>query len=118
MSDPAQPAPVAARDDWPSQAADTIVRVVGQVRDKTTGPAITASRAIVFGLLAALLGTVLLVGLSMVLLRVTVIGVNSVLDVSDLERPGRAVWIAYFVDAALFGLIGLVLWRKAAARVS
>jgi hypothetical protein len=87
-------------------------------RDKTTGPAITASRALVFGLLAAVLGSVLLVAFSMVLLRVTVIGVNSVLDVSNLERPGRAVWIAYFVDAALFGLIGLVLWRRAAARVS
>jgi len=118
MSDPAPPASVAAHDDWPAQAADTIVRVVGQVRDKTTGPAITASRAVVFGLLAAVLGSVLLVAFSMVLLRVTVIGVSSVLDVSNLERPGRAVWIAYFVDAALFGLIGLVLWRRAAARVS
>jgi hypothetical protein len=118
MSDPAPPASVAARDDWPAQAADTIVRVVGQVRDKTTGPAITASRAIVFGLLATVLGSVLLVAFSMVLLRVTVIGVSSVLDVSNLERPGRAVWIAYFVDAALFALIGTVLWRRAAARAS
>jgi hypothetical protein len=118
MSDPAQPASVAARDDWPAQAADTIVRVVGQVRDKTTGPAITASRAVVFGLLAAVLGSVLLVAFSMVLLRVTVIGVASVLDVSNLERPGRAVWIAYFVDAALFTLIGIVLWRRASTRAS
>ena len=30
--------------DWPAQAADTIVKVVGQVRDKTTGPAIKAAR--------------------------------------------------------------------------
>jgi hypothetical protein len=118
MSDPAPPAPVAARDDWPAQAADTIVRVVGQVRDKTTGPAITASRAVVFGLLAAVLGTVLLVILSIILLRVTVIGVNAALDAADLERPGRAVWIAYFVDTALFALIGLVLWRKGNARVT
>jgi hypothetical protein len=44
--------------------------------------------------------------------------VSSVLDVSNLERPGRAVWIAYFVDAALFALIGIVLWRRAAARAS
>jgi hypothetical protein len=118
MSDPAPPAPVAARDDWPAQAADTIVRVVGQVREKTTGPAITASRAVVFGLLAAVLGTVLLVAFSMVLLRVTVIGVTEALDALDLERPGRAVWIAYFVDTALFALIGLVIWRKAAARTT
>ncbi|MBV9953593.1 MAG: hypothetical protein JO291_16685 [Acidimicrobiia bacterium] len=118
MSDPAPPASVAPRDDWPAQAADTIVRVVGQVRDKTTGPAITASRAIVFGLLAAILGTVLLVAVSMVLLRVTVIGVHELLDVTNLERPGREVWIAYFVDAALFALIGAVLWRRASRNVS
>jgi hypothetical protein len=73
---------------------------------------------VVFGLLAAVLGTVLLVAFSMVLLRVTVIGVSSVLDASNLERPGRAVWIAYLIDAALFGLIGLVLWRRAVTRLS
>ena len=118
MPEPASPAPVAARDDWPAQAADTIVRVVGQVRDRTTGPAITAARAVVFGLLAAILGTVALVVFSVILLRVTVIGVDALLDVGDLDRPGRAVWIAHFVDAALFGVIGLVLWRKASARVA
>ena len=57
---PGQHRPKPARDDWPAQAADTIVRVVGQVRDRTTGPAITAARAVVFGLLAAILGTVAL----------------------------------------------------------
>ena len=45
------------QDDWPAQAADTIVSVVEKVRDRTTGPAITATRAVVFGLLAAMLGT-------------------------------------------------------------
>jgi hypothetical protein len=118
MSDPASPASVAAHDDWPAQAADTIVRVVGQVRDKTTGPAISASRAVVFGLLAAVLGTVLLVVVCILVLRLTVIGVSSVLDASGLERPGRAVWIAYFIDATLIAIIGLVLWRRAAAKTS
>jgi hypothetical protein len=44
-------------DEWPAQAADTIVRVVGSVRDKTTGPAVTAARGAVYGLLAAILAT-------------------------------------------------------------
>ena len=106
-----------AQDDWPAQAADTIVSVVEKVRDRTTGPAITATRAVVFGLLA-MLGTVALVIFSVLLLRVTVIGVDAILDAADLDRPGRAVWIAFFVDGALFLLIGLVLWRKAVARTA
>jgi hypothetical protein len=116
MPEPAPLPPAAARDDWPAQAADTIVRVVGQVRDRTTGPAITASRAVVFGLLAAILGTVALVVFSVVLHRGLVIAVDSLLDVGDLDRPGRANWIAHLLLGALFGLTGLVLWKKATAR--
>jgi hypothetical protein len=108
--------PVAAGDDWPAQAADTIVRVVGQVRDRTTGPAITASRAVVFGLLAALLGTVALTVLSIVLVRGAVIGAEALLDLGDLDRPGRAVWIAHLFVGVVFLLGGLVLWKKAVAR--
>ena len=35
--------------DWPVRAADTVERVVDTVRSKTTGPAIVASRAVVYG---------------------------------------------------------------------
>ncbi len=38
--------------DWPAQTADTIERVVGSVRDKTAGPAISAGRAVVYGVFA------------------------------------------------------------------
>jgi hypothetical protein len=116
MPEPAPPASAPPRDDWPAQAADTIVRVVGQVRDRTTGPAITAARATVFGLLAFILGTVALVVLSVLLLRVTVIGVDALLDLGDLDRRGRAVWIAHFVVGAVFALAGMLAWRKATAR--
>jgi hypothetical protein len=116
MPEPAPPTTVAPRDDWPAQAADKIVEVVGQVRDRTTGPAITASRAVVFGLLAAVLGTVVVVVFSVLFTRVTVIGVNAILDAADLDRPGRAVWIAHFVDGLVFALAGFVVWRKAVAR--
>jgi hypothetical protein len=116
MADPAPPGPAAARDDWPAQAADTIVRVVGQVRDRTTGPAITAARAVVFGLLALILGTVALVVFSALLLRGTVIGVDALLDLGDFDRRGRAVWIAHLVVGLVFALAGLVAWKKAVAR--
>jgi hypothetical protein len=124
-TDPASPPPASTGatatstgGDWPAQAADSIVRVVGQVRYRTTGPTITAARAVVFGLLAAILGLVALVILSVLLNRGTVIGVNALLDLADLDRPGRAVWIAHFLDGLLFVLIGLVLWKKAVARTA
>src|SRR4051794_32233023 len=113
-TDPASPPPASTGahatttgGDWPAPAADSIVRVVGQVRDRTTGPAITAARAVVFGLLAAILGILALVIVSVLVNRGTVIGVNALLDLADLERPGRAVWIAHFLDGLLFVLIGL-----------
>jgi len=103
----------ASSDDWPAQAADTIVKVVGTVRDRTTGPAITASRGAVYGTLAAILGVTALVLLSIVAVRAIVLGVEALLDVLDIDRAGRSVWIAHLLVGLLFSLAGLALWRKA-----
>ena len=57
MADPVDLSTTRVRtDDWPAQATDTIVKVVGTASDKVTGPVTTAARAIVFGLFAAILG--------------------------------------------------------------
>lgn len=93
-------------DDWPAQAADTIVRVVGSVRDKTTGPAITAARAAVYGLLAALLG------LSAVVL--IAIGAVRALDayLPDTEFGETHTWAAHTLVGLVFTLAGLAAWSK------
>jgi hypothetical protein len=93
-------------DDWPAQAADTIVRVVGQVRDKTTGPAITAARGVVYGLLAAVLG-----GACAVLLAIA--GVR----VLDAYLPDAVVgedhtWVAHLLIGAAFTIAGMFLWSR------
>lgn len=88
--------------DWPAQAADTIVRVVGQVRDRTTGPAITAARMVVYGLLAGILGLICLVLL--------VIGLVRVLD-NYVVGEGNT-WLAHFIVGALFTLLGALLWSR------
>ena len=44
--------------DWPVRAADTVERVVDTVRSKTTGPAIVASRAVVYGAVGAVLAII------------------------------------------------------------
>ena len=85
--------------NWPAQAADKIETIVDSVRIKTTGPAITVSRIVVFGLVAALLGLA-----ALVLVLVTVLRVLDIfLD----------VWLAYLVLGAVLTLSGLYFWRRA-----
>jgi hypothetical protein len=86
-------------DDWPAQAADTIVRVVGQVRDKTTRPAETVVRGVVYGLLGGLLGLVCLVLVAIALVRILV---NYVVGDDN-------VWLAHFIVGMVFTLAGSVL---------
>ena len=86
--------------DWPVRAADAIERLVDQVRAKTTGPAIIASRWVVYGLVLAFLGIFALVLL--------VVGLVRGLDVAI---PGD-VWIVYAILGVVCLLGGLLLWRK------
>ena len=103
-------APVTTDDDWPAQAADTVVRLVGQVRDKTTGPAITAARAIVYGLLAGLLG--LTAGVLMA------IGFVRLLDayLPSSVFGDTHTWAAHLVLGVVFSGSGLFLWRQRHAK--
>lgn len=98
--------PQASNGDWPSEAADTIVRVVGQVRDKTTGPAITVARGIVYGLLAGVLGFVALVLLAIMAVRL--------LDVylPESVTGDDNTWLAHTLVGLLFTAAGLVLWSQ------
>ena len=93
--------------DWSVQAADSIERVVGAIRDKTSGPLTTVARALVFGLLAAVMGLTTLVFLTIAAVRV----VNIVL-------PGE-VWTAYLLIGGIFTAVGLfVLGRATSATTS
>ena len=47
--------------NWAPELADTVERVVGTVREKTTDNVVKAARIIVFGLLAAFLGITALI---------------------------------------------------------
>jgi hypothetical protein len=86
--------------DWPVRAADTVERVVGTVRSKTTGPAIVASRAVVYGLVGVVLGVIALVLVVAALIRLL-----------DVLLP-RGVWLPDLVLGLVTGVIGLLLWRK------
>lgn len=92
--------------DWPAQAADAVVRVVAQARERTVTPAYTLARGVVYGLLAVLLGTMAVVLLLVALVRF----VNSYL-------PGD-VWATYLLLGTILTIGGLVLWTQRRAEAS
>jgi len=102
MPDPITPPP--ASPDWPAQAADTVVEFVDKVRDKTTEPVITATRGVVFGLVAAILGLIALVLLVLFLFRIT-----------DVYLPGE-VWSAYLLWGVVFVVAGAILFARRTPR--
>ncbi|MEO6317737.1 MAG: hypothetical protein ABIP36_03035 [Acidimicrobiales bacterium] len=92
--------------DWPAQAADTIERVVQSVRDKTTGPAISAVRWVVAGLFLVLVGVMVAVLLVVALVRVIDVYLPSSLF------GDHHVWAAHTVVGLPLFLAGLVLLAK------
>lgn len=93
-------------DDWPAQAADTIERVVQNVRDKTTGPAINAARWLVAGLFLVTTGTMAVILLVIMFVRI--------LDVylPDAVFGDDHIWAAYGILGTVISVIGLVLLSK------
>jgi len=96
--------------NWAPDLADQITEFIGNVRDKTTNNAIKAARAIVFGLLAAILGLTALVLLLIFLTR----GLQALIDL--LTSWERAVWISYLTLGGIFTLAGMFLMTKRASR--
>lgn len=87
-----------SRSEWPAQAADLVVDVVGTVRDKTTTPVLTIARAIVYGTAIVFLAVTALVLLLIALVRFV-----------DAYLPGE-VWSAYLLLGTVLTAGGLVLW--------
>ena len=87
--------------EWPAQAADTIVDTIAMVRDRTTKPAMIASRGLVYGLIAAVIGIVGVVLFIILFIRV----LNNYL-------PGN-IWTVYAVLGLGFTTGGLICLRKA-----
>jgi hypothetical protein len=99
-------APEVDTTDWPAQAADTIERVVQNVRDKTTGPAINAARWFVAGLFLLIAGTAAVILLIIMLVRLL-----------DLYLPDSVfgedhMWAAYGILGVVFSGLGAFLLHK------
>ena len=100
-----RPMPDEPTRDWAAQITDQIERVVSTVRDRTTRPAITVVRALVFGVIAVAGAITALVLVSVVLIRALT------------ELTGEA-WIAFLITAGIFLAIGAFLMMKGASSAS
>lgn len=99
------PGPQPPNHDWAAEAAGTIENVVGSVRDKTTGPALTAIRGVVYGTFAAVVGLAALVVLLIFAVRLL-----------DAYLPSAVfgdehVWAVYLILGVVFSVLGAVSWR-------
>jgi ABC-type antimicrobial peptide transport system permease subunit len=92
--------------EWADRSVDFIDRVVSTIRRYTTQPLVSTARGIVFGLLGSF-GVVAIVVLTVVGLTR---GLQAGLDA--LVTHEAAVWISYFILAAVFGLLGAILMRR------
>lgn len=86
--------------DWAAQTADGIERVVASVRAKTADPLEKVARALVYGLIAAIVG-----------LAALVLGAVALVRALDVVLPGE-VWSAHALSGGIFVIAGVLLWRK------
>ena len=93
---------------WATNVADSIERVVGTVRDKTTAKVVTAVRAIVFGVII-LCGALAAVTLGIIVAAKLLEGLVRFPTRTD---HNSSVWIAYLVMSALLFLAGTFCMRK------
>lgn len=90
--------------DWHNLATEQIVDKVDLVRQKTAGPAISAARMAVFGIMAAILGVMAVILLIIGLVR--------------LGGEVLPIWLTYVILGSVFVLAGLFLWSKRPKGVS
>lgn len=92
--------------DWADSTTEQVVKLVDNVKAKTTKPAVMAARGLVFGLLAVFLGLFALVLLLVGLTR----GLQAAIE--PLTDQGPAVYISYFIVGGVLTLGGAWLFRK------
>ena len=100
--------------NWAPELADTVERLVGQVRDKTTGRVVVVVRAVVFGVIIAFTGiaTVVLAVILGTKLLQTILTIGGWIDADS------SVWISYMVLSGIFTLAGLFCMYKRESRES
>lgn len=96
--------------DWVAEATAFITRLVDQVHDRAVVPLTTIVRAVVFGMVAGIVGVGALVLFCVAAVRL--------LDVYLDNVPGfpEGVWVAHLVTGAIFLIASLFLWSMRTPR--
>lgn len=89
--------------DWTTDLLDRLDHYIEVVRSNTTDRLVRVARLLVFGLIAAILGSM-----------AAVLSVIALIRILDVVLP-REVWLAYVVLGAIFLIAGLFLWSKKTA---
>ena len=86
--------------DWTTDAADAIDNAVELVRERTVEPVQAVARAIIYGVLAAL-----------VLLPAVTLTTIAVFRVLTIAANGH-VWVAWSVLGGIFLIVGWFCWHR------
>ena len=92
--------------NWAEATTDQVVKLVDDVKAKTTTPAVMAARGLVFGILGMFLGIFALLLLIIGLSR----GLQAALE--PFVDQARAVYISYFIVGGILTLVGALLFKK------
>jgi vacuolar-type H+-ATPase subunit I/STV1 len=86
--------------DWTTDLLDRLDHYIELVRSNTTDRLVKVARLLVFGVIAAVLGTM-----------AGVVALIALIRILDVILP-REVWLPYMVLGAIFLGLGLFLWSK------
>jgi uncharacterized membrane protein len=92
--------------NWATETTDKLVSFIDSVRMQTTQKVVYAARGAVFGLLAGILGVLIVFVIMIGAMR----GLQSLLALA-VDWP-QAVYLSYFVVGGILSVIGIVLFRK------
>ena len=89
--------------DWTTELLDRLDHYIDLVRSNTTDRLVKIARLLVFGLIAAIVGSM-----------AGVLGLIALVRILNVILP-REVWLPYVVLGAIFLTAGLFLWSKRTA---
>jgi small-conductance mechanosensitive channel len=86
-------------DALSARALDTVDTVVATVNDRAIRPALVAARSVVFGIIIAVIGIVVIVMFCIGFIRLTTIA-------------GHRIWASYIVLGLIFSIVGVILYAR------
>ena len=86
--------------DWTTDAADAIERAVALARDRTVRPAHSFTRAVTYGLFAALL-----------IIAATILLITGLFRALTVAYQGE-VWASWLTLGGIFVVLGGLLWAR------